>query len=109
MLIDTGGDDVYRTKEIACPGHAENSESFRSRPGVGTYFADTTSLGLFLDSGGRDTYWGELTDGMTRLDPPESPNWTDRNFSVFVDRPSGPVDFTPIPVREPSLAPAEKH
>jgi hypothetical protein len=105
MLIDVGGDDTYRTQEITRPGYAENSESFRSRPGVGTYFADTTSLGLFLDVGGHDTYWGDLADDIVLLDAVDSPNWADRNFSVFVDRSVGEVDFTPIPVRRPSGRP----
>ncbi len=102
MLIDTAGDDTYRTRKIERPGHAQNSERFRARGGVATYFADTTSLGLFLDVGGADTYWGDWTDNTHWLDPPDSPNWQDRNFSVGVDRAAGTVDFTPIPVKPPS-------
>jgi len=105
LLIDTGGDDTYRTKEIPRPGYAENSASFRSRPGVGTYFADTSSLGLFLDIGGEDGYEGEPWQGVTNdgqwLDPPEAPNWQDRNFSVGVDRSAGEIDFTPVPTKKP--------
>jgi hypothetical protein len=105
MLIDLGGDDIYRTREIARPGYTENNENFRARPGVGTYFADTSSIGLFLDIGGRDEYWGDLVNGSTRLDSADSPNWADRNFGVFVDRPAGEVGFAPIPSRPPSMAP----
>jgi len=102
MLLEIGGDDTYRTKEIKRPGYAENAESFRARDGVSTYFADTTSLGLFLDVGGDDTYWGDLQNNSHWLDPPDSPNWADRNFSVGVDRADGTVSFTPRPVKPPS-------
>jgi hypothetical protein len=118
MLIDTGGDDRYESKEIKRPGYAENAAGFRARGGVGTYFADTTSVGLFLDIGGDDTYRMAPTtqpaeDTAAReaampgndrhwLDPPDSPNWADRNFSIGVDRADGDVDFTPRPVKPPS-------
>jgi hypothetical protein len=114
MLIDLGGDDVYKTdvkqreegKQPARPGVAMNDPGFRAR-GVTSYFADTTSLALFLDVGGDDTYWGDLRNNSNWLDPPDSPNWADRNFSVGVDQAEGTVDFTPIPVKPPSL-PAQK-
>jgi hypothetical protein len=114
MVIDTGGDDVYQSDEAKRrkanqglrPGVAINSPSFRARDGVDVYFADTTSIGLFLDVGGDDTYWSpEFQNNSHWLDPPESPNWADRNFSVGVDRPDGTIDFTPIPVRPPSGKP----
>lgn len=128
MLLDLAGDDKYQTdlarreqeKAGLCPGYAWNPEGFRSR-GIAQYFADTTSLGLFLDIGGHDEYpvppatqpadMTERTDvaasaraGNDRhwLDPPDSPNWADRNFSVGVDRAAGQVDFTPRPVKPPS-------
>jgi hypothetical protein len=102
MLIDTGGNDVYETEKVPRPGFARNDERFRARGGVSTYFADTSSIGLFLDVGGRDEYWGGLENDTHWLDPADSPNWKDRNFSVGVDRPEGSVDFTPVPVRAPS-------
>jgi len=110
MLVDIGGHDVYKTdveqreekKHGTRPGFAQNSETFRARDGVGTYFADTTSLGLFLDIGGDDTYWGDLKNSTHWLDPEDSPNWADRNFSIGVDRAEGDVDFTPTPVRPPA-------
>lgn len=105
MLIDLGGDDVYKTKETKRPGLALNDEKFRARGGVSTYFADTTSIGLFLDVGGDDTYWGDLENNTHWLDPPDALNWADRNFSVGVDRAAGSVDFTPLPVRPPSIRP----
>lgn len=110
MVVDTGGNDTYKTeltqrqekKQGLLPGRADNNESFRARPGVSTYFADTTSIGLFLDVGGEDTYWGEIQNDTQWLDPPDCPNWHDRNFSVGVDRATGEVDFTPRPERRPS-------
>jgi hypothetical protein len=108
MLIDAGGNDAYNTREIERPGFAENSDHFRARDGVGTYFADTTSLGLFLDIGGADSYWGALANDTHWLDPPDAPNWTDRNFAVGVDRPDGRLDLTPAPVRPPSGPPPSR-
>jgi hypothetical protein len=103
MLIDVGGDDTYKSEKTERPGFAQNSEGFRARDGVGTYFADTTSIGLFLDVGGDDTYWSEdFQNNQHWLDPEDSPNWADRNFSVGVDCADGTVDFTPTPVRPPS-------
>ena len=52
--------DVYETEEVPRPGFARNDERFRARGGVSTYFADTTSIGIFLDIGGRDSYWGVM-------------------------------------------------
>jgi hypothetical protein len=119
MLIDVGGNDTYRTdiaqreekKHGLRPGYAMNDERFRARGGVGTYFAQTTSLGLFLDVGGNDTYTSE-TGGVPAgvqnnahwLDPADSPNWADRNFSIGVDRADGEVYFTPRAVKPPSGA-----
>ena len=111
MVFDLGGDDVYKSdlaqriekKQGVSPGYALNSAGFRARGGVGTYFADTTSIGLFLDIGGKDTYWSEdYRDNTIWLDPEDSPNRQDRNFSIGVDRAEGTIDFTPRPVRLPS-------
>ena len=103
LLIDIGGNDTYKSEKTERPGFAQNAEGFRARDGVGTYFADTTSIGLFLDVGGDDTYWTEdFQNNQHWLDPEDSPNWDDRNFSVGVDCPEGTVDFTPVPVRPPS-------
>ena len=116
MLLDLGGNDVYKTdlkkreegKQPLRPGVAVNDERFRARGGVSTYFADSTSLALFLDVGGDDTYWGELKNDSHWLDPPDAPNWADRNFSIGVDRAEGSVDFTPTPVRPPTGKPPSR-
>jgi hypothetical protein len=101
-LIDVGGDDVYRGHKDNRPGMAIFDDRFRARGGVSDYFADTTSVGVFLDIGGSDKYWSGQTDNSHWLDEPDSPNWTERNFSVGVDRPEGTVDFRPRPEKVPS-------
>jgi hypothetical protein len=56
-LIDQGGDDVYRGNPVLRPGMARyDGDRFGRWDGVTTYFADATSLGLFLDVGGSDLY-----------------------------------------------------
>ncbi len=114
LVLDTGGDDTYEAdleqrkekEQGLLPGTAINNASFRKRGGVSTYFADTTSVGLFLDVGGDDTYWEGIENNTHWLDPPESPNWADRNFSVGVDVAEGVVDLTPTPMRLPSTQPS---
>ena len=126
MLLDLAGDDKYQTDLARGTGEGRpvSRLCLNQRlpvPRHRQYFADTTSLGLFLDIGGHDEYpvppatqpadMTERTDvaasaraGNDRhwLDPPDSPNWADRNFSVGVDRAAGQVDFTPRPVKPPS-------
>jgi hypothetical protein len=101
-LIDVGGNDTYRGKEENRPGMAIFGERFRARDGVGTYFADATSIGLFLDVGGHDTYWSGHDNDSHWFDEPDSPNWTERNFSLGVDRADGEVTFRPRPEKLPS-------
>jgi hypothetical protein len=55
-LIDVGGDDRYVGKAGNRPGMTEFDDRFRARGGVSDYFADTTSIGLFLDTSGKDAY-----------------------------------------------------
>lgn len=65
MLIDSGGDDIYRCKPANRPGMAIHDGSrFDNWDGYTTYFADATSIGLFLDVGGNDRYepWYPVPD-----------------------------------------------
>ncbi len=105
-VIDIGGNDVYRGKEGNRPGLAMPEARFEAgdaeRPDVGYYFADVTSVALFLDVGGEDRYWSGQADNSTWQDPEDSPNWKTRNFSIGVDRPDGRVSFVPRPQRRPS-------
>lgn len=136
MLIDIDGNDTYRGHPTSRPGMARYDGSrFDNWDDYTTYFADATSIGLFLDVGGDDAYEQCLADpqrhllhpmrenmpgpvdpndaearkgtiaacgnDMTWLDEADAPNWRVRNFSVGVDRPSGSVDFRPIPEKRP--------
>ncbi len=63
LLIDTAGDDEYLTHPTNRPGLARYDEArMLRRDDVSTYFADSTSLGFFLDVGGSDTYGIALPD-----------------------------------------------
>ncbi len=104
MLIDIGGNDVYRTRDGNRPGMAIFDERFRDRTGGSTYFADASSLGLFLDVGGTDTYAPERANDSSWLDEDGSANPPVRNWSVGVDRAEGTVNLDPRPERPPSRA-----
>jgi hypothetical protein len=71
------------------------------RPVPNIYFADVTSLALFLDVGGKDEYWSGHKNNTHWLDAADSPNWKTRNYSVGVDRADGSVLFVPIPEKLP--------
>ena len=127
-VVDVGGNDAYRGKAGNRAGMAIFDERFRARSGVGTYFADSTSMGFFLDVGGRDTYathpppepdedteeaepvaeaeplapFGGANDEIW-VDEPDSPNRTERNFSIGVDRSEGNVSLIPRPEKNPSV------
>ncbi|MDY7110353.1 MAG: hypothetical protein SYC29_17120 [Planctomycetota bacterium] len=63
MLIDIEGRDTYRGHPTTRPGMARYDKSrFDNWDGYTTYFADATSIGLFLDVGGRDVYEQCLAD-----------------------------------------------
>ncbi len=125
-VIDIGGDDRYVGKAGNRPGMTLFSDRFRARGGVSDYFADTTSVGLFLDVGGHDAYLthppdkdadeSEKEDGAPEeptpfvganddiwVDEADSDNIKERNFSVGVDRANGEVTFRPRPVKAPSV------
>ncbi|MHC4695330.1 MAG: hypothetical protein ACYTFA_01155 [Planctomycetota bacterium] len=123
-LIDVGGDDRYVGKAGNRPGTALFSERFRASGGTSGYFADTTSIALFLDVGGTDTYATHPpmvadedieeddkddrskpfggSNNATWLDDADSDNRAERNFGVGVDRPDGKVSFRPRPEKTPS-------
>lgn len=123
LQFDIGGDDRYLTdvaerlekKHGLRFGYAANDERFRARGGVSDYFADTSSLALFMDIGGNDRYrggsamlseeaneWRMMANDRSWTDPDDSPNWADRNFSIGVDRSDGSIDFTPAPRKRPT-------
>ncbi len=112
-VIDIGGDDVYRAdaskrdEGMNNPGVAKfEKDRFdmgdAERPVPNFYFADATSVALFLDIGGTDSYWSGREDNTRWITDKDSPNWRAGNFAVGVDRPDGTVRFVPIPERRPS-------
>ncbi|MBI3271508.1 MAG: hypothetical protein HYZ53_21135 [Planctomycetes bacterium] len=101
MLLDLGGDDVYHMGTGNRPGTALFDEKMRDRTGGSTYFADATSVALFLDVGGRDTYVPERSNDAVWLDEPGSPNPAVRNWSLGVDRAEGAAGLEPAPEKGP--------
>ncbi|MEK7465859.1 MAG: hypothetical protein AAB074_00470 [Planctomycetota bacterium] len=101
MLLDLAGDDTYVMAAGNRPGTAVFDEKFRDRSGGATYFADASSIGLFLDVGGSDKYNSREESNFSWLDPPDSPNPSVRNWSVGVDRADGTVSLDPIPEKTP--------
>ncbi len=122
-VMDIGGDDRYIGKAGNRPGMTLFDQRFSARGGVSDYFSDTTSLGLFLDVGGTDTYAthqpsqddvNEDAEGAeppgpfggsnnsTWQDPNDSDNARQRNFGIGIDRANGEVRFRPRPERQPS-------
>ncbi|KAF0244709.1 MAG: hypothetical protein FD180_2301 [Planctomycetota bacterium] len=101
LLLDLGGDDSYTMAATNRPGMALFDEKFRDRSGGATYFADASSLGLFLDIGGTDKYSPDRKNDSEWLDDPGSPNPSVRNWSVGVDRAEGTVSLDPIPEKQP--------
>ena len=120
-----GGDDVYRGQVNHRPGMAMYYDRFQEVDEISSYWTDSSSMALFLDVGGTDTYatlpppepkegdgdkegadvapqpFGGF-DNTTWLDEPGSLNPKVRNCSIGVDRKSGTVSFTPIPEKNPT-------
>ncbi|MCK4872943.1 MAG: hypothetical protein KAS72_09480 [Phycisphaerales bacterium] len=105
MLIDIGGNDEYLGQAANRPGLARYDESrLLKRDGVSTYFADTTSVGLFLDVGGDDSYGIAQPDAKRHLllpldDEPTSDDPDDsaaqgmlgcKDNSIWLDPPDSP-------------------
>jgi len=99
MLIDVFGDDTYLGKPGNVPGFARYDERFADYAGLSTYFADASSLGLFLDIGGRDSYWSGAADGAAWGDAPGSDNVRVRNPGVGADVAEGGIDWRPRAVK----------
>ena len=101
ILLDGGGDDVYEfAKASQRPGLAPFDPRLLDRSGkTALYWTESTSVGLFVDAGGRDAYPAAFSDGGTLLDAPGSDNVRARHFGIAVDRPSGRLDVNRIPPR----------
>ncbi|MFQ5844696.1 MAG: hypothetical protein ACE5JG_06870, partial [Planctomycetota bacterium] len=111
MLVDVGGNDTYRGKEAqpaekgkkaapaGTPGFARYDERFADTGALSTYLVDSSSIGLFLDVGGKDSYWATDLNGKTWGDRPGSPNWKVRNVGVGLDVAKGEIDWRALPVK----------
>jgi hypothetical protein len=75
------------------PGLANFDPRLISRSGPSVYWTESTSVGLFLDTGGKDSYPEGFSDGRTRTDDPGSDNERARNRGIFVDREGGTIDL----------------
>jgi hypothetical protein len=94
LCLEGGGDDRYVFKMAGKrPGLANFDARFLDRTGPSVYWTEPTSVGLFLDAGGKDIYPEGMADGMTRTDDPGSDNERARNRGIFVDRTSGAIDL----------------
>jgi len=96
ILLDGGGDDVYAfSKADQRPGMAPFDARILDRSGkTALYWTESTSVGLFVDAAGHDTYPAAFSDGGTLLDAPDGDNVRARHFGIALDRPSGHIDIT---------------
>ncbi len=94
MLLDGGGDDAYAfTTAGQRPGMAPLDPRILDRSGkTPLYWTESTSMGLFVDAGGRDAYPEGFADGGTRVDPPGGDAVRGRHFGIAVDRADGRLD-----------------
>ncbi|MCC7143277.1 MAG: hypothetical protein IT349_14355 [Candidatus Eisenbacteria bacterium] len=94
LCLEGGGDDVYTfTTADKHPGKITYDPRFLARGGSSVYWTETTSLGLFVDLGGRDSYPTSFHDDFTRTEDPASDTARARNFGIFVDRDGGRFDL----------------
>ena len=121
LFVDIGGDDVYEAPAEPPPGFYKSRNDYH--PGYALYepgfaasadatggitdpvgrlipsFAYTSSLGIFLDVGGNDTYRGYIAKGDVWGDKPGSDNWIVRNVGVGMHVPEGSIDWRPLSFR----------
>ena len=95
LCLDGGGDDAHSIAgSDPRPGTARFDPRFLDRDTATTvYWREATSVGLFLDVGGKDTYPAGRQDGQAATDEPGSDNARARNRSIFVDRADGTIDL----------------
>lgn len=94
LCLESGGNDRYVFgTEGKHPGLTDFDPRFVNRGATSVYWTESTSVGLFLDVSGNDTYPAGFEDGTTWTDEPGSDNARARNFGIFVDRPGGEIDL----------------
>jgi len=97
MLLDGGGDDVYRSGAKGRPGGATFDAKMLDRRATTLYWTESTSLALFVDAGGVAGLASKDGDSTSWYDSADSDNAKARNFGIGlysglpldVDRPSG--------------------
>ena len=94
LCLEGGGDDryVFRTAEKR-PGLATFDPRFLDRTGPSVYWTESSSVGLFLDTGGVDEYPAGVANDTVLTDEAGSANVRARNRGIFVDRASGVIDL----------------
>lgn len=94
LCLDAGGDDRHTmTGADPRPGTARFDARFLDRTTPTVYWTEPTSVGLFLDVGGKDTYPAARADEQAATDEPGSDNVRARNRGIFVDRAAGTIDL----------------
>jgi hypothetical protein len=97
MLLDGGGNDTYRSGEKGRPGAATFDAKMLDRRAPSLYWTESTSLGLFVDSGGDEQLASKDGDLTSWRDTDGTDNAKARNFGIGlytgtpldVDRPQG--------------------
>lgn len=92
MLLDAAGDDVYRSGATGRPGAATFDAKMLDRRATSVYWTEPTSIGLFVDAGGKDDYGAAASDAASPArdsaswtDAPGSDNTKARNFGIGLD------------------------
>lgn len=94
LCLEGGGDDGYAFKTAGKhPGLANFDPRFLDRSVTSVYWTEPISVGLFLDTGGTDTYPAGVHDDLVLTDEPGSDNVRARNRGIFVDRAAGAIDL----------------
>ena len=96
LLIDTAGIDRYASKHL---GFARYDKRFADDSAHSTYWVDASSIALFLDIGGKDTYVGEDRNNTRWGDQPGSDNTKVRNVGVGSDIEKGVIDWHALPAK----------
>jgi hypothetical protein len=94
LLLEAAGDDRYEfTKPERLPGTAVFDARFLDRSGPTRYWTEPVSVGVLVDSGGRDQYPSGFADGRQRTDDPGSDSARARNRGVALDLEGGTLDL----------------
>jgi hypothetical protein len=94
LCFEGNGDDRYTfSMEGRHPGRITYDPRFLNRQATSVYWTESTSVGLFIDCGGTDTYPPGFQNDWTKTEDPASETARARNVGIFVDRPTGTVDL----------------